>query len=165
MEVSGSSRFAPEARTTAYVGLGSNLGDREHLLNSALGALRDADGVKVVRMSRFHETKPVGGPSGQRDFLNAVAEIRVTLTPRELLNTLLSIEADHGRVRDVRNGPRSLDLDLLLFGGVRVDEPGLQVPHPRMWDRAFVLAPLAELVDVTALREQWSSIAEYARAG
>lgn len=153
------SRFESQTETTAYVGLGSNLGDRAALLDSAVAALRKADGVRVVRCSRYHETDPVGGPPGQSKYLNAVVELRVTRSARDLLDLLLGIEADHGRVRDQRNGPRSLDLDLLLYGNSPINEPGLQAPHPRMWDRVFVLAPLAELLDITALREQWSALA------
>lgn len=129
----------------AYVALGSNLGDRAALLEAAVSALDSTAGVRVLRRSRWLETAPVGGPPGQPRFLNGVVELDSELDPEALLAELLAIEHRHGRVRTVPNGPRTLDLDLLLFGARRVRSERLEVPHPRMEEREFVLAPLAEL--------------------
>lgn len=135
------------AGTRAWIALGSNLGDRRASLDAAVARLRAADGVDVLRVSRWIETDPVGGPPGQGRFLNGVLEARTRLEPRALLALLLSIEAALGRRREagVRNGPRTLDLDLLLVEGQSADEADLTLPHPRLEERAFVLAPLAEL--------------------
>jgi 3-oxoacyl-[acyl-carrier protein] reductase len=129
---------------TAFIALGSNLGDRRQNLQAAVTALTDA-GVTVVKVSSFHETEPVGGPPGQGSYLNAAAEIQTDLAPRGLLDLLLDIERRLGRVRGARYGPRTLDLDVLLFDDMILSEPGLEVPHPRMHERRFVLAPLAEI--------------------
>lgn len=139
------SKSEPTANT-AYIALGSNLGDRHAMIRSALTSLRATPGVEVIAVSRIIETAPVGGP-GQGAYLNAAAELRTTLSPRDLLNTCLSIERAHGRDRASAQhwGPRVLDIDLLLYGGRIIDEPGLCVPHPRMLERRFVLAPLAEI--------------------
>jgi len=131
-------------QVTAYIGLGSNLGDREETLRGALQALRECEGVEVGAVSRFLETEPVGGPPQGR-FLNAAAEIRTTLTPEELLRTLHEIEDRFGRERTVRWGPRTLDLDVLLYGDAVIDTADLQVPHPLLHERAFVLEPLCEI--------------------
>ena len=135
--------------TTAYIALGSNLGDRRAALDAALAQLRQQPGVTITRVSSYHETEPVGGPSGQDKYLNAVAELQTELTARELLKVLLAVEQRLGRVRAERFGPRTIDLDLLLFGHEvhDVHEPGLDltVPHPRLHERAFVLAPLVEI--------------------
>ncbi len=128
----------------AYVGLGSNLGDRRAMLDGAVAELGNTPGVRVLRASSSHETDPVGPP--QPRYLNAVAEVETSLAPRALLDRLLAVETRFGRVRGERWGPRTIDLDLLLHGGLVIDEPGLSVPHPRMTERAFVLAPLCELV-------------------
>jgi len=127
----------------AYIGLGSNLGDREKMLRGALDALREHEGIEVTAVSRFHETEPVGPPQGK--YLNAAAEIRTTLDPRKLLGALQETEDRFGRERAVRWGPRTLDLDLLLYGDVIINEPDLQVPHPHMHERLFVLEPLCEI--------------------
>jgi 2-amino-4-hydroxy-6-hydroxymethyldihydropteridine diphosphokinase len=125
--------------TLAYVGLGANLGDREATIRAAAAAL----GAR--RLSTIRETAP-WGVEDQPPFLNAVAELDTDLEPRALLERLLSVERDLGRVRDGRRwGPRTIDLDLLLYGDRVVDEPGLQVPHPRLQERTFALVPLAEL--------------------
>jgi 2-amino-4-hydroxy-6-hydroxymethyldihydropteridine diphosphokinase len=125
--------------TLAYVGLGANLGDRE-------GAIRRAAQlIGAHRLSAISETEP-WGVTDQPSFLNAVAEIEWDGPPRELLDRLLAVERELGRVRDgTRWGPRSIDLDLLVFGSETVDEPGLTVPHPHLHERLFVLEPLAEL--------------------
>ncbi len=129
----------------AYVALGSNLGDRGAHLEAALAALRSSEGIEVVAVSRAFETDPVGPPPQSR-YLNAAARLRTTLSPRALLERLLAIEAERGRERGaVRNAARTLDLDLLFFADLRVDEPGLTVPHPRLHQRPFVLDPLCEI--------------------
>jgi 2-amino-4-hydroxy-6-hydroxymethyldihydropteridine diphosphokinase len=131
--------------TRAYLGLGANLGDREQTLRRAVELLGEVPGVEVVTVSELRETDPVGMVEQPR-FLNGVAETETDLTPRELLETLLRVERDLGRVRGgVRWGPRTVDLDLLVFGDEEVDEPGLHVPHPHLHERRFVLEPLAEL--------------------
>jgi 2-amino-4-hydroxy-6-hydroxymethyldihydropteridine diphosphokinase len=130
--------------TVAYIGLGSNLGDREGTLRGALARLAE---LGEVRVSSFRETDPVG-VTDQPKFVNAVAELSTQLAPRDLLDALLAIERELGRdrSREQRWGPRTLDLDLLLYGAEMIDEPGLTVPHPRLADRRFVLEPLHELV-------------------
>jgi 2-amino-4-hydroxy-6-hydroxymethyldihydropteridine diphosphokinase len=131
--------------TVAYVGLGSNLGDRMANLRQAVALLDGRDGaVRVLRTSPVYETDPVGGPP-QPAFLNAVAEVDVTGTARTLLETCMAVESGMGRTREERWGPRVIDLDVLLFGFERIDEPDLVVPHPRMAERSFVLVPLADL--------------------
>jgi 3-oxoacyl-[acyl-carrier protein] reductase len=134
---------------TAYVALGSNLGDRRALLDEAVGRLRLQPVIEVVRVSSYYETDPVGGPSGQGKFLNAVAEVRTTLDAPKLLRVLLAIETQLGRVRGERFGPRTIDLDLLLYGTetLHIKEPGgdLTLPHPRLHERLFVLEPLVEI--------------------
>ncbi|MEP0846581.1 MAG: 2-amino-4-hydroxy-6-hydroxymethyldihydropteridine diphosphokinase [Phycisphaerae bacterium] len=138
-----------------FIALGSNLGDRAAHISGALRDLGATAGIRVLRCSSVHETEPVGGPPGQGKFLNAVAELATTLAPEALLNRLQVIELGHGRARGVRNGPRTLDLDLLLYGDVRRFDARLTLPHPRMWEREFVLAPLAELCDVGRLRARF----------
>jgi 2-amino-4-hydroxy-6-hydroxymethyldihydropteridine diphosphokinase len=130
----------------AYVGLGSNLGEREATLREALTRLSELDGVAVVAVSSFRETDPVGNADQPR-FVNATAELETSLGPRELLERLLEVERSLGRdrTREERWGPRTVDLDLLLYGDETVGEPGLEVPHPRLAERAFVLEPLVEL--------------------
>ena len=131
--------------TRAYVGLGANLGDRSAMLRAALEQLDAEPGVRVVAVSTVRETEPVGYLD-QPQFLNAAAAIDTDLPPRELLDRLLGIERRLGRTREgPRFGPRTIDLDLLLYGDERVDEPGLAVPHPRLHERLFVLEPLSDL--------------------
>lgn len=129
--------------TRAYVGLGSNLGEREANVRRALARLQE---LGPVRASAFYETDPVG-VTDQPKFINAVAELQTELGPRRLLERLLEIERELGRDRtsERRWGPRLIDLDLLLYGSEEVDEPGLTVPHPRLAERRFVLEPLHEL--------------------
>jgi 2-amino-4-hydroxy-6-hydroxymethyldihydropteridine diphosphokinase len=124
----------------AFLALGSNLGDREAFIRQAVAALPD-----VVAVSPVYETDPVGGPTGQGPYLNAVVELDTDLSPRELLDWCHRLEDAAGRVRTERWGPRTLDVDVLLVGDLVVDEPDLTVPHPRMWERDFVLRPLADL--------------------
>lgn len=130
-----------------FVALGSNQGDRRAHLEGAVEALRAADGVRVLRVSPWIETRAEGGPQGQPDFLNGCLEAETTLAPGDFLWLLQRIETQYGRSRasEVRHGPRTLDLDLLLYGDEEIEEPGLSVPHPRMEERLFVLEPLAAL--------------------
>ncbi|MCA1684875.1 MAG: 2-amino-4-hydroxy-6-hydroxymethyldihydropteridine diphosphokinase [Planctomycetia bacterium] len=127
------------------IGLGSNLGDRKAHLDFAVAALSDTPGVIVRAVSRFRETAPVGGPVGQKAFLNAAAAIETSMAPESLLDRLNAIEHEAGRVRSEHWGERTLDLDLLLYGDTVLETPRLEVPHPRMMVRRFVLAPLAEI--------------------
>jgi 2-amino-4-hydroxy-6-hydroxymethyldihydropteridine diphosphokinase len=124
----------------AFLGIGSNLGDRLAHIRRAVSAMPG-----LVSVSQVYESVPVGGPPGQGPYLNAVAELRTELSPRGLLELAQRLESDAGRVRAERWGPRTLDVDVLLVGDERVEEPDLVVPHPRMWERAFVLVPLGEL--------------------
>jgi 2-amino-4-hydroxy-6-hydroxymethyldihydropteridine diphosphokinase len=128
----------------AYVGLGSNLDDPAAQLRRAFDELAALDGVHGLRRSRLFRTPP-WGRLDQPHFVNAVAELDTTLSPRPLLDRLQALEARFGRARRERWGPRVLDLDLLLHGDAVLDEDGLHVPHPRLHERAFVLVPLAEL--------------------
>jgi 2-amino-4-hydroxy-6-hydroxymethyldihydropteridine diphosphokinase len=129
---------------TAYVGLGANLGEPAETLRAALDELDSRADVSVRAVSEFHETEPVGGPP-QPNYVNAAAELRTRLSPRGLLELLHEVEDRFGRERGVRNGPRTLDLDLLLYEQVRVTCPALKLPHPRMHARRFVLEPLSEI--------------------
>jgi 2-amino-4-hydroxy-6-hydroxymethyldihydropteridine diphosphokinase len=131
--------------TPAWIGLGSNLGDRQAILDDAVAGLSQVPGVVVRAVSSFHETKPIGGPTGQGPFLNAAAHLETTLDPFQLLAVLQKIENEAGRVRTVRWGQRTLDLDLLIFGTKFLDTKELKLPHPRLAFRRFVLAPLAEI--------------------
>ncbi|MGI8492172.1 MAG: 2-amino-4-hydroxy-6-hydroxymethyldihydropteridine diphosphokinase [Acidimicrobiales bacterium] len=124
----------------AFLGLGSNLGDRRFHLAGAVAAL-----PYVVAVSGVYETDPVGGPPDQGPFLNCVVELATAATPRQLLEVAQATEAAAGRVRHERWGPRTLDVDVLLVGDVSVDEEDLTVPHPRIWERGFVLVPLGDL--------------------
>ena len=130
---------------TAYIALGGNLGDRRTYMDRALAELRARSGVKVVRVSSVYETAPVGGPAGQGPYLNAAAELRADLAPAALLQLLMDVESGLGRVRAERDGPRTIDLDLLLYDDVVRDDPQLTLPHPRLHQRLFVLQPLAEI--------------------
>ena len=130
----------------AYIGLGSNLGDREATILAAVERLAEEPGIEVEGVSTLRETDPVGPVLDQPRFLNGAVVVETTLAPRRLLDTLLAIEAELGRTRmGPPGGPRTLDLDLLLYGDERIDEPGLEVPHPRLHEREFVLEPLREL--------------------
>jgi 2-amino-4-hydroxy-6-hydroxymethyldihydropteridine diphosphokinase len=129
----------------AYLGLGSNVGDRLALLQRAVDHLTATRGVRVLRSSRVYETDPVGGPPAQPDFLNAVIEVETDLSAMELLRAGLAVEERLKRSRSVRWGPRTVDIDVLTYGREEIDGPGLVVPHPRMHERAFVIVPLLEL--------------------
>jgi len=163
--VSGSSSAAPSAGAVrAFLGLGSNLGDRRAHLRRAVELLV-AEG-DLVAVSPLYETDPVGGPPGQGPYLNVVVELRTEASPRALLERCARLEADAGRVRTVRFGPRTLDADVLLVGSARVDEPDLVVPHPRMHERRFVLAPLCDLApDLVAPDLLASALGSVAQVG
>ncbi len=133
-------RRQPRSPVRAFLALGSNLGDRKGYIKAAIERLPD-----VVAVSQLYETDPVGGPPGQGAYLNCVVELRTARTPRELLGVAQAGAAAAARVRTERWGPRTLDVDVLLVGDEVVDEPDLTVPHPRMWERGFVLVPLADL--------------------
>jgi 2-amino-4-hydroxy-6-hydroxymethyldihydropteridine diphosphokinase len=130
---------------TAYIALGSNLGDRAASLHSAIRDLNATPSIRVVRVSTFHDTEAVGGPANQGRYLNAAARIETSLNPASLLAALLSIEQRHGRVRDEKNAPRTLDLDILLYDDLVTTSGDPVIPHPRMHERRFVLAPLVEI--------------------
>jgi 2-amino-4-hydroxy-6-hydroxymethyldihydropteridine diphosphokinase len=131
--------------TRAFVGLGANLGDRERTVRAAIDTLGAEERIEVVAVSSLRETEPVG-VGEQPPFLNGAVALETTLGARELLGRLLAVEQHFGRVRvSGEHGPRTLDLDLLLYGDEVIDEPGLTVPHPRLHERRFVLEPLAEL--------------------
>jgi 2-amino-4-hydroxy-6-hydroxymethyldihydropteridine diphosphokinase len=131
------------AEVTAFVALGANLGDAAQALRDALTALGDTPRVRLVRASSLYRTAPI--QSSGPDYVNAVAEVSTSLNAMALLDALQAIEQQAGRERPYRNAPRTLDMDLLLFGGARIESPRLTVPHPRMWARAFVLVPFREI--------------------
>ena len=135
--------MSERAAVTAYIALGANLGDRHATLQQAMQALGAMAGSGAMRSSRFYRSAPVG--AGGPDYLNAVAQLTTALTAPDLLRALQALENAAGRQRPYRNAPRTLDLDLLLYGDARIDSAQLTVPHPRMWERAFVLVPLTEL--------------------
>ncbi|WP_138497526.1 2-amino-4-hydroxy-6-hydroxymethyldihydropteridine diphosphokinase [Nostoc sp. PA-18-2419] len=130
-------------RAKSAVALGSNLGDSQAILEAAIATLTQTPGIFLAAKSNWYKTKAVGPP--QPDYLNGCITLQVEILPQELLENLLAVEQQFGRVRQERWGPRSLDLDLLLYDDLIVDTPNLQIPHPRMRDRAFVLVPLAEI--------------------
>ena len=127
-----------------FIGLGSNLGSSSDQLRLALDDIEKLPGTRLLACSSHYRSAPVGYLD-QPDFINAVAKIATTLTPQALLSALLQIERNHGRERKFENAPRTLDLDVLLYGAAQIDEPGLTVPHPQMHLRAFVLQPLLEI--------------------
>lgn len=135
----------------AFLGLGSNLGDRWQHLRDAVQSLRSAG---LVAVSPVYETEPIGGPSGQAAYLNLVVELDTMLTARQLLGVAHRLEAAAGRLRAERWGPRTLDVDVLWVEGQTVAESDLEVPHPRMWERRFVVAPLADLAPDLVTAEQ-----------
>jgi 2-amino-4-hydroxy-6-hydroxymethyldihydropteridine diphosphokinase len=147
----------------AYIGLGANLGQKEVTILRAVDELAAVDGIEVLELSRLRETEPVGVVD-QPPFLNAAVALETTLSPWELLDVMLRIEQDLGRVRDDRRwGPRTIDLDLLVYGDEVVDEPGLRVPHPRLHERRFALEPLAELepeLEIPGLGKVLDALAE-----
>jgi 2-amino-4-hydroxy-6-hydroxymethyldihydropteridine diphosphokinase len=148
----------PRRPVLAYVALGANLGQARQAVQAAFMALSGQPGVCLQRCSSLYRTAPIDsqGP----DYINAVAQIQTTLGAMELLHCLQAIEADAGRERPYRNAPRTLDLDLLLYGQSRIMAPSLQVPHPRMLQRAFVLEPLAEIAPEAVLLSLRLQLAE-----
>jgi 2-amino-4-hydroxy-6-hydroxymethyldihydropteridine diphosphokinase len=142
-------------RWRAFIGLGSNLGDRRALLRRAVAGLRAAG--DVVGVSPLYETAPVGGPEDQGPFLNLVVGLWTSDTPRQLLERCRALEAAAHRVRTVRWGPRTLDADVLWVDGWQVDEEDLTVPHPRLWERRFALQPLADLAPDLVTSQQLSA--------
>ncbi|MGA3215501.1 MAG: 2-amino-4-hydroxy-6-hydroxymethyldihydropteridine diphosphokinase [Acidimicrobiales bacterium] len=129
--------------TEVFVALGSNMGDRMGYLEAAVQGLRAV--ACALEVSPVYETAPLGGPPGQERFLNCVVRLETDLEPRQLLEVARGLEARAGRVRTVSNGPRTLDVDILLVDDLQISEPDLVVPHPRMEERGFVLAPLEDL--------------------
>jgi 2-amino-4-hydroxy-6-hydroxymethyldihydropteridine diphosphokinase len=130
---------------TCLLGLGSNLGDSEATLQAAVGQITALPDLQVVRHSTWHRTRPVGGPPGQAEFVNGAAVVETTIAPLTLLAELQQIESRHGRVRDERWAPRTLDIDVLLYGNEVSETPMLTLPHPRLTFRKFALAPAAEV--------------------
>jgi 2-amino-4-hydroxy-6-hydroxymethyldihydropteridine diphosphokinase len=128
-----------------YLGIGSNLGDRRKNIKRAIELLSKIKGVKIHRVSRIYETEPVGGPP-QGKFLNGAIKIKTILSPEGLLKVLKNIEKKLGRVRTIRYGPRPIDLDILLYGSEIINRKDLKIPHPRMFEREFVLKPLREII-------------------
>ncbi len=127
-----------------YIGIGANLGDREKTLQDATGILNEKPEIAIIAASAVYETAPIGVVD-QPYFLNAVLQVHTSLSARSLLNCLLAIERKFGRLRETRWGPRTLDLDILLYSDAIINQPGLQVPHPHLHERAFVLVPLCDL--------------------
>ena len=129
-----------------YLAIGSNLGDRRENLNKALREIKNLKQTKIIKVSKFIQTKPVGGPSNQGLFLNAALKIKTSILPSELLNNIKRIEDSLGRKRAVHWGPRVIDIDMLLYSDLTVDKFNLKIPHPRMMKRSFVLNPLLEVL-------------------
>jgi 2-amino-4-hydroxy-6-hydroxymethyldihydropteridine diphosphokinase len=148
--------------TRVYLALGSNLGERLAYLQGAVDALRATDMVRLVAVSRVYETDPIGGPE-QGAYLNAVVAIDTDLAPRVVLGLAQLLEERAARVRDEHWGPRTLDVDVLLYGDMRIDEDDLTIPHPRMWERGFVLAPLRDVApDLVDAAASWPGVREAA---
>jgi len=147
---------------SVLIGLGSNRGGPRARLEGAVRALRADPDVVVTRVSPWYRTRPVGGPPGQPDYLNGVLAARTRLAPEGLLRRLQAIERSHGRDRaaEERNGPRTLDLDLLLYGDRTLELPGLVLPHPRLEERAFVLVPLADVAPERRLPRSGRTVRE-----
>lgn len=135
----------------AWIGLGSNLDQPAKHVRQALRDLAAAPGLKLLDHSRLYQTTPVGGPPGQPDYCNACAAVTCVQTPLALLDVLQAVEAAHGRVRDIRWGPRTLDLDMLAYDALHMQHARLQLPHPRAAQRAFVLVPLATIAPALVL--------------
>lgn len=135
-------------RVTAFIAVGANLDQPEQQVAEGIAALGALPDTELVRASSLYRSAPVGYRD-QPDFINAVAEVRTGLSARALLEALLALELSRGRVREFPNAPRTLDLDIVVFGGLEVHEPGLTIPHPRMHQRAFVVVPLAEIAPET----------------
>ncbi len=144
----------------AYLALGSNMGERVKFLQRAVEALQATDGIKVTDVSAIYETEPVGYVD-QPAFLNMVVAIETTLQPEQLLSDALAIEQRLDRVRTIRNGPRTIDIDVLLYGAESIQLPHLQIPHPAMQERAFVLVPLRDVYDAGELLLHGKTIEEW----
>lgn len=142
----------------AYIGVGANLGDARATVLQALQDLAALPGTKLLRRSALYRSAPVeaAGP----DFINAVAEVATSLRPQQLLSELQQLEQAAGRLRPYRNAPRTLDLDILLYGDLQLDSPVLTIPHPRMYERAFVLVPLAEIAPSRVTATQLQGVAD-----
>jgi 2-amino-4-hydroxy-6-hydroxymethyldihydropteridine diphosphokinase len=151
-------RATQRSSVDAFIGLGGNLGVAQNRLRAALAALAKWPGCELIASSNFYRSAPID--SSGPDYLNAVAQLRTTLAPYALLQVLQSIEQAHGRERPYPNAPRTLDLDLLLYGDARIEGPHLRVPHLRMWQRAFVLLPLAELVPERVSQAQLAAVSD-----
>jgi 2-amino-4-hydroxy-6-hydroxymethyldihydropteridine diphosphokinase len=150
------------ARVKVYIAMGSNVGERARTLRKALDMMRRSGDITLRRVSTFIETKPQGGPKYQEDYLNAVVETETTLSAEDLLASLHTIEKTLGRDRkkEVRWGPRTCDLDILLYGDEIIDTPNLAIPHPRMCERMFVLQPLAEIAPTLQHPESFKTASE-----
>lgn len=145
---------AKNAETTdAVLGLGSNVGERRAALAAAVDALRAHSGIEIITASLLYESEPWGMTS-QRDFLNAAVRVATPIAPAELLATILAVEASLGRVRMKKWGPRSIDIDILVFGEEIIDGPGLTIPHPHLTERAFALAPLVDVMPDSVIRDR-----------
>jgi 2-amino-4-hydroxy-6-hydroxymethyldihydropteridine diphosphokinase len=142
---------------TAYLGLGANLGDPRAAVEAAIEAIADLDGLALTRRSSLYGSAPIDAGGG--DYVNAVVQVQTRLTPHALLLQLQGIEQAAGRQRPYRNAPRTLDLDVLLYDQRVLNEPDLVLPHPRMWQRAFVLRPLAEIAPALVSAEQLQAVA------
>ena len=148
--------MAARSPVVATVGLGANLGDPQAALAGAIASIAALEGVKLVAQSSFYRSAPID--SSGPDYVNAVVQLQTNLIAPELLAQLQTIEQGAGRERPYRNAPRTLDLDLLLFGDAHIQSPSLTVPHPRMWQRAFVLLPLAEIAPALVSAVQLDSV-------
>ena len=145
---------------TAYLGLGSNIGDRISNIKDAINRLDKSDGICMKKASSLYETEPVGYVD-QPDFINCVVEIETELDPYQLLDVVQNIEKKMGRTRNLRWGPRIIDIDILLFDDIKVKTDVLEIPHPRMMERSFVMVPLSEIASEIVLRK--TGAAEYNR--
>lgn len=132
--------------TVCYLGIGSNLGNRRKNIKLALQKVRELKGAKIIKVSKIIETMPVAGPKNQGRFLNAALKIETSLTPFALLKSLKNIEKELGRTNTVRFGPRTIDLDILFYGNRIIKSKKLDIPHPRISERDFVLGPLSEIL-------------------
>jgi 2-amino-4-hydroxy-6-hydroxymethyldihydropteridine diphosphokinase len=142
----------------AYIGLGANLGDPRTAVLAAMESIADLDGVALMRKSALYGSAPID--AGGADYVNAVVQVQTRLSPQTLLAQLQGIEAAAGRSRPYRNAPRTLDLDVLLYDELVVNDADLVVPHPRMWQRAFVLRPLAEIAPEWVTAQQLQAVAD-----
>jgi len=132
--------------TICYLGIGSNVGNRLKNIRLAIKKIKELKEAKVIKLSKIIETEPVGGPLGQEKYLNAALKIRTNLTPTILLKNLKKIEEGLGRTKTIRYGPRTIDLDILLYGNKFINRRDLKIPHPKMFEREFVIKPLVEII-------------------